>query len=212
MTSKLVFEDGLGLVSVFSGGVFVWSCGVLGLFLFIATSASEFSSLSLRYSLPISMGLNLCALSMIIQNFILTVCDCTWDWESLRKCDCWIDLFLLSLIEFVSSSIFSLSKNSFLTSRPLVSSSKINTLFTISSFWPNFNYVIPPIRSNKYIACNWTNYWKYWKSKHPVKWHELTIQTLLCRPHDIPIIIYNITFTEYKNYIYYFKPKDGSIR
>ena len=46
--------------------------------------------------------------------------------------------------------------------------------------------------------------------KHPVKWHELTIQTLLCRPHDIPIIIYNITFTEYKNYIYYFKPKDGS--
>ena len=55
-----------------------------------------------------------------------------------------------------------------------------------------------------------TNYWKYWMSKHPVKWHELTIQTLLCRPHDIPIIIYNITFTEYKNYIYYFKPKDGS--
>ena len=71
---------------------------------------------------------------------------------------------------------------------------------------------IYPIHPSLLRMLSRTNYWKYWKSKHPVKWHELTIQTLLCRPHDIPIIIYNITFTEYKNYIYYFKPKDGSIR
>ena len=32
---------------------------------------------------------------------------------------------------------------------------------------------------------------------HVVRWHELTLQTTLYGPHDIPIIIDNITFTEY---------------